>query len=1119
MKPRPWMFVAAAFVLVVPTWLAVAGAPARPSHAAASAVAKERGAVAKTDVFASKKRPVVLGKTSVAADPARRAEIAREMAERWRAFEKNRASGTRPSSARRAAYDALRAKCGAALEIRWDEESRLPIFASGTEAASVAERDPRQSAARFLSENADLLGLDDPDHEFSLTHAVIDEAGRTHLRYQQMYRGLEVWGRDLVVHVGADGRVTGFNGRYAATPRSIGVPHATVTPDEARDAAARAFGVASLPAGADPRLVVAPDGSGVLRLAWLVPADLALDRRWEVFVDAESGEVIHRVSRVATDGPVTGSGADLSNVTRTLHVYQVGSSYYMIDASKQMWDGAHSTPPQNVTGAIRVLDAQHGDGSNLYFISSNSSSSWSSFKNGVSASYFIGKVYDYYVARHGRNSIDGAGGTIESIVNLSQNYNNAFWNGTFMAFGNGDGSTFSDLAGAIDVAGHELTHGVVEHTANLVYENQSGALNESMADVFGTAIEFYVKGASANWLIGEDVTTPSIPNDCLRNMENPAAANVAFGGQQPTKMSEYQNLSTDQDNGGVHINSGIPNHAAYLIGSQISVDKMERIYYKALSERLTRSAQFIDARLAVVQAATELYGGSSNEADVCRSAFTAVEINDGSGTEPPEDEPPVDGQEWFAMTGTADGRVYRTQDFQTFVPVTTISVFNKPTYTDDGQTMLFVDSNHDVWAANSDGSAATPISSGGGWWSLAISPDGTRLALTTDIADSSIYVYNFGSQNMTRYYLACVTQDDPTPTYPDYADFLDFSLDDQYVLFDAYYSTGLGGSGIETWNINVLRLADGVAFRVFGTQPAGVNIGNPVFASNNDSRMALDYMDTDGSVTILGANLETGAVATISENGTALGRPDFSPDDRSVVYQYENPSTHLQTIWLVSLQPDGITGSGDDTPRAQAAYDPVWYAVGSRTAVDLAYFEAEQRGASCEVRWGAYSEANHAGYNLYALDGNVKRLLARGLTDPVSRGAVIAYRYADLVRSAGPARYLLEAVDREGRVQTFGPITARLVTSPVAAALTAAPNPFSAATLFTVAGEGQATLRLFDARGRLVRELLRDARLEGNRAVAWDGTDGAGRRMPSGVYFARLETPSGVRVERVVRLP
>ena len=1100
--------------------LAVGSPPSRIArHAGPSAKKVATAKSGRSDAFAAKQKPARTGKSAVA-DPAVRAETARAIAARLRAFEADRAraAASPAPSARQAAYEALRERCGAPLRAHWDESGRLPIFVTGTEAASAPERDPRVAAARFLGEQRSLLGLDDPEQELSFVRAEIDAAGTSHLRYQQTYRGLEVWARDLVVHVGSDGRVAGFNGRWIETPNAIGEPVAEISADEARAAAARSLAVASLGGSADPWLVVASGPDGVLRLAWLVPADLALDVRWFVFVDATTGKAFHRVSRVATDGPVTGSGSDLSNTTRTIDLYQIGSSFYMIDASKAMWDDANSTPPQTLTGGIRIVDARHTDLEDLFFVTSNASSSWPTFKNGVSASYFISRVYDYYSERLARNSINGSGGSIGAALNVSQNYNNAFWNGSLMAFGNGDGQAFSDLAGALDVTGHEMTHGVVEYTANLVYEFQPGALNESMADVFGAAIEFYVEGASGNWLMGEDVTTPGIAGDCLRNMENPAAANVAFNGQQPTNMSEYENLGANQDHGGVHINSGIPNRAAFLIADEIGVPAMEQIYYKALRDYLTRSSQFVDCRLAVVQAATDLHGAQSAQANACRSAFDTVQILEGPGTDPPDDEPPITGEEWLSMKGISDDWLYRTENFEDFPVVVDFPVFNKPSYTDDGRTVFFIDSGNDIWVANADGTGPIPLTTTGGWWSIAVAPEGRRLALTTDVADSSMYIYDSVTQELTRYYLACVTHDGADPTYPDYPDFLDFSLDGQYVLFDAFYSRGLEGSDFETWDISILRLSDGKAFRVFGSPPPGSDIGNPVFASNSDSRIAFDFLDSDGNVTILGANFETGAVATISQNGTSAGRPDFSPDDRAVTYQYQNDEGFWQ-VWTVSLEADGITGSGDDVPQVNNAYDPTWYVIGDRTAVELAYFEAEQRGASCEVRWGVTSEKDHAGYNLYTYREGTRTLLARGIDDPVSRGAVIAYRYTDLTRSVEPRRYLLEAVDRNGKVQTFGPITARLVAPPEPSALSAgAPNPFESRTSFTVAAEGRATLRLFDARGRLVREIFRDERIDGRRVVTWEGTDGAGREVPAGVYFARLETSAGPRVQRLVKM-
>jgi Zn-dependent metalloprotease len=193
-----------------------------------------------------------------------------------------------------------------------------------------------------------------------------------------------------------------------------------------------------------------------------------------------------------------------------------------------------------------------------------------------------------------------------------------------MVYGDGDGVTFIPLSGGLDVIGHEMTHGVDQSTANLNYTYQSGALNESLSDVFGCFVEMYGKpnkSTTDKWNMGEDVYTPGTSGDALRSLANPKL----YG--QPDNMSGYVNTSSD--NGGVHTNSGIPNKAAYLIATNanVGIAKAEQIYYRALTVYLTSSSQFHDERVAVAQAAADLYGAGGAEVTAVNSAFTTVGIN------------------------------------------------------------------------------------------------------------------------------------------------------------------------------------------------------------------------------------------------------------------------------------------------------------------------------------------------------------------------------------------------------------------------------------------------------------------------------------------------------------
>src|SRR5262245_57254623 len=176
----------------------------------------------------------------------------------------------------------------------------------------------------------------------------------------------------------------------------------------------------------------------------------------------------------------------------------------------------------------------------------------------------LGATYDLFFDEYGRNSIDDRGMLLLGTIHFGQNFNNAFWDGTQMVFGDGDGELFTSFTKSLDVIGHELTHVVVDHTSALEYEFQSGALNESFADVFGSLVKQRALGQNAEdatWLIGEEIFTPALTGDALRSLKEPG---TAFDGDpQPGHMDDFAKLSIMEDRGGVHINSGIPNHAFF----------------------------------------------------------------------------------------------------------------------------------------------------------------------------------------------------------------------------------------------------------------------------------------------------------------------------------------------------------------------------------------------------------------------------------------------------------------------------------------------------------------------------------------------------------------------------
>lgn len=222
---------------------------------------------------------------------------------------------------------------------------------------------------------------------------------------------------------------------------------------------------------------------------------------------------------------------------------------------------------------------------------------------------FAGKVRDYFANELGRNSIDNLGMDMILNVHFGLNYMNAFWDGDEMTFGDGDGAIFVNFARSLDVVGHELAHGVTQFTANLDYYSQSGALNEHFSDVFGTVITQAAEGQNAqnaDWLIGDEIMGPTLRGEALRSMKAPGTAydNSLIGKDpQPDHMDNY--YAGPADNRGVHINSGIPNKAFYLVSKDIGTGLAARVWYQAL-QKLWATANFNDAVAVIVESARTL---------------------------------------------------------------------------------------------------------------------------------------------------------------------------------------------------------------------------------------------------------------------------------------------------------------------------------------------------------------------------------------------------------------------------------------------------------------------------------------------------------------------------------
>jgi Zn-dependent metalloprotease len=252
----------------------------------------------------------------------------------------------------------------------------------------------------------------------------------------------------------------------------------------------------------------------------------------------------------------------------------------------------------------------------------------------------LGDTWSLYREVYDRDSLDGEGLPLDASVHYGEDYDNAFWDGRRMVFGDGDGRVFQRFTIAVDVIGHELTHGVTELSAGLVYQGQSGALNESISDVFGSLVKQRTLGqdaSSADWLIGEGLFVPGIKGMALRSMKAPGTAydDPAIGKDpQPATMAGY--VDTTDDNGGVHVNSGIPNHAFYLAATAIGGDAWDgagHVWYDVLTGgALPSDADFATFAHATVTAARSRFGDDSSQAQAVLQAWQQVGVlGDDSG--------------------------------------------------------------------------------------------------------------------------------------------------------------------------------------------------------------------------------------------------------------------------------------------------------------------------------------------------------------------------------------------------------------------------------------------------------------------------------------------------------
>jgi Zn-dependent metalloprotease len=475
---------------------------------------------------------------------------------------------------------------------------------------------------------------------YNVVGVVTDADGTTHTRMVRSYEGLPVIGGDRVVHRGPAGAARGVS-QTLETPLSL-----VTTPVVAATAAATTA-LAKAPATRDitgakkesSRLVVdATSGTG--RLAWEVISggtqDDGTPSRLATYVDARTGKVLWREQQIET---VDGSGQSLYSGTVPLKLTQSGSTYQLKDPTR---GNTYTTDLNNKEDSLLCQIFGSGCKAGTLFTSPDTSfgtgATSSRESAAVDAQYGTNMTWDFYKSTYGRNGIFGDGSGSYNRVHYGNGYVNAFWDGTKMTYGDGDGTSFGPLV-SLDVAGHEMSHGVTEHSANLTYDGESGGLNEATSDIFGTMVEFFAANPNdvGDYLIGEEFDLANHAG--FRRMDNPAA--------DGDSLNCWSSTAGDVD---VHYSSGIGNHFFYLLAegsgaktlngvsynsptcngstvSGIGRDDAAKIWYRALTVYMTSSTDYHGARTASLDAARDLFTQGSVQYNAVATAWSAVGVS------------------------------------------------------------------------------------------------------------------------------------------------------------------------------------------------------------------------------------------------------------------------------------------------------------------------------------------------------------------------------------------------------------------------------------------------------------------------------------------------------------
>ncbi|AOR32004.1 peptidase [Streptomyces fodineus] len=512
-------------------------------------------------------------------------------------------------------------------------KSSAPLSAAPTALSAAARTSLIQQAQAGAAQTAQQLGLGAKE-KLVVKDVVRDADGTVHTRYERTYAGLPVLGGDLVVHTAKSGKTKGVT---KATKAAIKVaslkPQITAAKAEQQAVgAAKTLGSAKSTADGARKVIWAGSGKPVLAYETVVGGlqDDGTPNQLHVITDAATGKKLFAYQGIEN---ATGTGKTLYSGTVSLTTTQSGSSYNLTDASR----GGHKT--YNLARKTSGKGTLVSNSTNTFGTGTASTSS-SDQTAAADAAYGAQETWDFYKSTFGRSGIKNDGVGAYSRVHYGSNYVNAFWDDSCFCMTYGDGSGNKDPLTSLDVAGHEMSHGVTANTAGLDYSGESGGLNEATSDIMGTGVEFFANNSSdkGDYLIGEKINING-DGTPLRYMDKPS--------KDGSSADSWSSSVGDLD---VHYSSGVANHFFYLLseGSGAKVingvsynsptsngstvtgigrDKALQVWYKALTTYFTSTTDYAGARSGTLQAAADLYGSGSTEYKAVAAAWSAVNVS------------------------------------------------------------------------------------------------------------------------------------------------------------------------------------------------------------------------------------------------------------------------------------------------------------------------------------------------------------------------------------------------------------------------------------------------------------------------------------------------------------